>query len=89
VPNTEKGARMDIQMLTSFFMWCSIVNVSLLLVSFLLWMAASDWIYTLQSRWFPMSRQTLNVVFYCFIGFYKIVVYIFNIVPWVALEIIA
>lgn len=80
---------MNIEMLTTFFMWCSIINVCLLLVSFLLWIVASDWIYTLQSKWFPMPRQTLTVVFYCFIGFYKIIVYIFNIVPWVVLEIIA
>ncbi len=80
---------MNIEILTAFFMWCSIVNIGLLLVSFLLWIIAADWIYRLQSRWFPMPRQTLNVIFYCFIGFYKIIVYIFNIVPWIVLEIIA
>jgi len=87
--NTLKGAIMDIELLTSFFMWCSIVNIGLLVISFLLWMVASDWIYALQSKWFPMSRETLTVVFYCLIGFYKITIYIFNIVPWVVLEIIS
>ena len=79
---------MDTEMLRVFFMWCSIVNISLLVVSFLLWIAASDWIYALQSKWFPMPRPTFNVIFYCLLGFYKITVYIVNIVPWVALEII-
>jgi hypothetical protein len=87
--HTLKGAIMDIEMLTAFFMWCSIVNIGLLVISFLLWMVASDWIYALQSKWFPMPRQTLNVVFYCLFGFYKIIVYMFNIVPWVVLKIIA
>jgi hypothetical protein len=87
--NTLKGTIMDIEILTAFFMWCSIINIGLLFVSFLLWMVASDWIYALQSKWFPMPRQTLNVVFYCWFGFYKIIVYMFNIVPWVVLKIIA
>ena len=80
---------MDIEIVTAFFMWCSIVNIGLLVVSFLLWMVASDWIYSLQSRWFPMPRSTFNMAFYCMLGFYKITVYIVNIVPWVVLEIIA
>ena len=79
---------MDIEILTTFFRWCSIVNICLLIVLFVLWMVASNWIYALHSKWFPMPRQTLNVIFYCFFGFYKITVYVFNIVPWVVLEII-
>ena len=80
---------MDIELLTNFFMWCSIVNISLLVLSFLLWLVASDRIYALHGTWFPMPRQTLNVIFYCLLGLYKIIVFVFNIVPWVVLEIIA
>jgi hypothetical protein len=79
---------MDIQLMTKFFMGCTIVNVSLLILSFLLWMFAADFIYKLHGRWFPMPRETFNMVFYCFLGFYKIIVYVFNIVPWVVLLII-
>jgi len=80
---------MDIELLTSFFMWCTIVNMSLLILAFLLWMVASDRIYALHGTWFPMPRQTLNVIFYCLLGLYKIIVFVFNIVPWVVMEIIA
>jgi hypothetical protein len=79
---------MDIQILTKFFMWCTIVNVSLLTFSFLLWMFAADFIYRLHGRWFPMQRETFNVVFYSFLGAYKILVYVFNIVPWIVLLIV-
>jgi hypothetical protein len=79
---------MDMQMLTEFFMWCTIVNVSLLVLSFLLWMFAADLIYRWHSRWFPMQRETFNVVLYSFLGAYKISIYVFNIVPWVVLLII-
>lgn len=40
---------MDIQTLTQFFMWCTILNVALLVVWFLICVAAPDWIYRIHS----------------------------------------
>ncbi len=79
---------MEIVTLTRFFMWCSILNVGLLVFAFLITAFAGDFIYRIHSRWYPIPRETFNVVLYSFIGAYKIFVYVFNIVPWVALEII-
>lgn len=79
---------MEIEALTRFFMWCSILNVGLLVFAFLITAFAGDFIYRIHSRWYPMPRETFNVVLYSFIGAYKIFVYVFNIVPWIALEII-
>jgi len=79
---------MGIEVLTRFFMWCTILNVGLLVFSFLMVVFAGDLMYRTHSKWFPMPRETFNVVLYSFIGAYKIVVYVFNIVPWVALAII-
>jgi hypothetical protein len=36
-------------------------------------------------QWFPMQRETFNVVLYSFLGAYKIIIFVFNIVPWVVL----
>ncbi len=79
---------MEVETLTRFFMWCTIVNVGLLLLSFVLWTLAADFIYKLHGKWFRMSRETFNAVFYGFIGVYKLLVYVFNIVPWIALAIV-
>lgn len=81
-------AGMGIEALTKFFMWCTIINAGLLIVAFLAWLPAGDLIYRLHGRWFPMPRETFNAVFYGFIGFYKVLVYVFCLVPWLALEII-
>ena len=51
-------------------------------------MVAPNLVYRLQSRWIPISRETFDVVFYSFIGFFKVVVLVFNVVPWIALVII-
>lgn len=80
---------MDIEMLTRFFMWCTILNAGLLMVSFLILGFAGDSVYKLHSKWFPMSRETSNVVLYSFLGAYKIVIFVFNAVPWAVLTIIS
>ena len=80
---------MDVQALTDFFMWCTIMNGALLLLWSTLFIFAPDLVYRTQSKWFPVSRETFNVVMYSFIGLFKIVFIVFNIVPYLALLIIA
>ena len=82
---------MDIAMLTKFFMWCTILNVGLLLLSFFVVAVGfgGDVVYRIHSKWFSMPRDTFNAVLYLLIGVYKIFVFVFNIVPWIALKIIA
>ncbi len=79
---------MDIQALRDFFMWCTILNAALLLFSFLFMAGAGDFVYRQHSRWFPMPRKRFNAALYSLIGMYKIIVLVFNLVPWAALAII-
>lgn len=79
---------MDIQTLTSFFMWCSIINIGILFFLALIYMLVPNLAYQLQSKFIPISRQTFDIVFYSFIGFFKVVVLVFNVVPWIALLVI-
>jgi len=79
---------MDIETLTAFFMWCTILNVALLLLSSLFRLCAADWIYSIHSKWFSISRETFNVAIYSFLGLYKILVIVFNVIPYVALLIV-
>ena len=79
---------MDIQVLTTFFMWCTILNIGLLLLASLILVFAGDFVYRIHSKWFPMPREMFNVVTYSFLGLFKSVVLIFNVVPYVALLII-
>jgi hypothetical protein len=79
---------MGIEVLTSFFMWCTILNAGLLVFSFMMVAFAGNFMHRIHSKWFPMPRETFNVVLYSFIGAYKILVFVFNFVPWVSLAII-
>lgn len=79
---------MDTEMMTKFFMWCTILNFGFLMFSFLCLVSAGDFVYKTHGKWFPMPRETFNAVLYSFLGVYKIVFLVFNVVPWAALTII-
>ncbi len=77
-----------IQTLTQFFMWCTIINGALLFLWTTISLLAPDLVYRTQNKWFPMPRETFTVVFYSFLGLFKIVFLVFNLVPYLALLIV-
>jgi hypothetical protein len=79
---------MDIQILTTFFMWCTIINGGIFTLWVVLFMSAPNLVYRTQSIWFPIPQETFNVFFYSFLGLFKIVYLVFNVVPYIVLLII-
>ena len=79
---------MTIQTLTSFFVWCTIINGALLFFWFGMLMVAPELVYRTQRIWFPLSREVFTVVMYSFLGLFKIFFLVFNVVPLVALLIV-
>ncbi|MDD5708579.1 MAG: hypothetical protein PHR35_21885 [Kiritimatiellae bacterium] len=79
---------MDIETLSRFFMWCTVLNFGLLLLSYLYVAFAGDSVYKTHSKRFPMQRETFNAVLYSCFGIYKIAWLVFCAVPWLVLEII-
>ena len=79
---------MDIQTVTRFFMWCTIMNGALLVLWTTMCILGPGLVYRTQSKWFPIPRETFNVVIYSFLGAFKIVFLVFNVVPYVALLIV-
>jgi hypothetical protein len=79
---------MDIQALTTFFMWCTIINGAILVWTSMWSIIAPDFMYRMQSKLFPIPRETFNVIIYSFLGVFKIAFLVFNLVPYVALLIV-
>ena len=80
---------MDITTLKAFFLWCTIVNAALLLLSSLACIFFADFSYRMNNKFFSISRQEFNVILVSFIALYKIFVLAFNLVPYIALLIVA
>ena len=69
-------------------MWCAVMNGALLVFWTTMLILAPELVYRTQSKWFPISRETFNVTIYAFLGLFKIVFLVFNVVPYVALLIV-
>ena len=80
---------MDLQTLTTFFMWCTIINCGLLICWVLCQMIIPNLLYKTQVAFFPMAKEKFNPIFYLFLGIYKIFFIVFNAVPFVVLLIMA
>jgi len=76
---------MDIHSLTNFFMWCTLINGSLLLFWTLLILFVPKLVYQTQSKWFPIKRETFDVIMYAFLGLFKVFFLFFNLVPYLVL----
>lgn len=79
---------MNIETLTEFFMWCTIISAAVYFVWVLFVLLAPDFVYRVQSRWAPIPRETYNVIIYSFMGLFKIMIIVFAVVPYVSLLII-
>lgn len=79
---------LDIQTLTVFFKWCTIINGSILFFWIMFFLFAPDLVYRIQYRWFPLPRESYDVIIYSFLGACKIIFLFFNVVPFVALLIV-
>ncbi|OGV64420.1 MAG: hypothetical protein A2283_11130 [Lentisphaerae bacterium RIFOXYA12_FULL_48_11] len=79
---------MDINTIRSFFKWCTIINGGLLVFSSLVLLLAGDWVFQMHSQWIPLTREFFNVAIYCLLGFFKIIVLVFNLVPYIVLKIL-
>lgn len=72
-----------------FFMWCSIINLVIALVGYVVIIMASDQVFRIHTRWFPMSRESFNRAIYSLFGQYKLLIFVFNVIPFIALAIMA
>jgi hypothetical protein len=77
-----------IDMLRGFLLWSAILNYGLLLVWFLFFVFARDWIHRLTGRWFRLSVEQFDAINYSGMALYKIGIFLLNIVPYVALRIV-
>lgn len=77
---------MNIEMLIDFLFWCLMINLGLYVFWVMIFWCAHDWVYRFHSKMFKLSVETFDAVIYGFLGAYKIMMIMFVIVPYVALN---
>lgn len=79
---------MTIDVLWDVLLWCTVLNYGLLLLWFLVFSLAHDWMYRFHGRWFRVSPEQFDAIHYAGIAFYKVGIFLFNLIPYVALRIV-
>jgi hypothetical protein len=68
--------------------WCTVMNFGLLIWWFLFISMAHDWTYRMHSKWYKISVEKFDAANYAGMAFFKVFVFAFNLVPYLALRIV-
>jgi hypothetical protein len=79
---------MNVETLRSALLWCGVINYAVLLLWALLLLLAPGYV-----RWvgglFRVPAEQFAAVQYCLMVLYKVGIILFNLVPYIALRIVA
>jgi hypothetical protein len=79
---------MTVEIIRTFLAWCSVINVGLLILWWLLFTLAHDLVYRIHGKRFKLSVEKFDEIHYAGMAFFKMSIILFNIVPYIALLII-
>ena len=71
--------------ITEFLLWCVGINYGFLLLWFVGFAFAHDWMYRLHRRWFRLSVETFDAIHYAGMAAYKLAILLLNLAPLLAL----
>lgn len=78
---------MTFETIRNIFAWSLTINLALIILWFILVSVASDWIYKMHSKCFKLSRESFYSIHYGGILFFKLLIIVFNLVPYIAMHI--
>jgi len=70
---------MSIEQTRSFLLWCTVINYGILLMWFLIFVLARDWMRRFHGRWFRLSDEQFDALHYVGMSIYKIGILLFNL----------
>ena len=79
---------MDFIKLRSILGWSAVVNFMLLLFFGVIVVIGKGFIYGIWNTFFDISSDTYDIIVISFIGFWKIAVLVFFLIPYIAMGIV-
>ena len=84
-----KTTAMSIETLIKVLGWCSLINLGILVYWFLIIVFASDLVHRFHSKMFKnIERADFDRFMYMGMLSYKMIVFVFNVIPYVSLRIV-
>jgi hypothetical protein len=79
---------MNLNTTRDILFWCTVINYGLLLVWFLVFVFAHEWMFRMHTRWFRITLEQFDAIHYATMAIYKVGIMLFNLAPYVALLIV-
>jgi len=76
----------DISTITTFFAWCSVINIGLLAYSTIMLTLFREPLKRMHGKLFGVDSGSLEASYVTFLGNYKLAILMFNLVPYFALK---
>ncbi|ALE53187.1 hypothetical protein SP60_01510 [Candidatus Thioglobus autotrophicus] len=76
-------------MFQSFLGWSLAINIAVLLSWVLAIKYAHDYVYQVHTYWISITNESFNNIHYGGIGLYKLLIVVFNLVPYFALMLVS
>ena len=76
----------DLPTATAFLGWCSLINIGLLVFVTVWLVALRDWTKRIHSSLLGVDMNELDVIYFRYLANYKMLVLVFNIVPYIVLR---
>ena len=78
-----------IETLTELLGWASVINICILIIASISVMLMRNAMISLHGKMFGLDSVDLSRAYFQYIAQYKIAIIVFNLVPYIALKIIA
>ena len=79
----------SIETIREFLGWCSVINLGMLIISTIVLMIMRSWIIKIHASLTGVTEAELPRIYIEYLGNYKILIIMFNVVPYIALSIMA
>ncbi len=79
----------NLDTLTTFIGWCTVINMGLLAVSTLAVITGQKTFSSIHARLFKLPASDLGGLYFSYIAGFKLLVIIFNLTPYIALRLMA
>ncbi|MGR3711892.1 MAG: DUF6868 family protein [Shimia sp.] len=78
---------MTLATLTAFFGWMTVIHMAILVLAAAVIYGLGDWATGLHARMFGLRQEVTRETFYNWLAAYKLLIFVFALVPWLALTI--
>ncbi|MAD17478.1 MAG: hypothetical protein CL579_15640 [Alteromonadaceae bacterium] len=75
-------------LVSEIFGWMSLINIGLLSLATLALMWMGEGITSVHSRLFSIPERRLKTMYINYLAHYKLLIFVFNLVPYIALKIL-